>query len=308
MRVLVTGASGFIGSHICEALLKENYEVFALSRQNNIDRIKQLVSNKSLCLLRGGLNSIPVISTVLEKNKIEAVIHLAAAPSHGSREMVANLNNFKVNAKGTFNVVHSCCLAEVPKIIYASAMGVYGLPLYLPVDEDHPKNPVDFHGLTKLEGENYCQYYAEHYDLKVIVLRYSGVYGPGKYKGAVYNFIKNVLNNQPPQISGEGNQTKDLVYVGDVVEATLKALKIDIKGPFTALNIGSGRETSINELLKKIIEIKRANINVQYSNKRSDNRFVLDITKAENILGYRPRSLDSALKEYIKQYEISEID
>lgn len=301
MRVLVTGAGGFIGSHLCRALLEENHEVFALSRSEKNERIVSLLSQRRFHLVHGDLRTLPTLQEIMKTNRIDTVIHLAATPSHGSKEEHLNFAHFETNARGTLNVVHSCLLTGVSKIIYASGMGVYGQPQYLPVDENHPKKPIDFISLTKLQAENYCEFYAEHYNIHTVVLRYAGVYGFGKTKGAVYNFTKQVLNGELPQISSDGNQTKDLVYVGDVVNATLKALDIADDTAFDVFNVGSGRETSINELLSTIIEIIGADIDFRYTPKKSNDRFVLDITKAQKVLGYHPKSLNASLSEYIQQ-------
>ena len=231
---------------------------------------------------------------------MDAVIHLAATPSHGPKEANYNLAHFENNTMGTLNVVHSCLLTEVFKVIYASAMGVYGKPEYLPVDENHPKKPLNFFNLTKLQGESYCKFYAQNYGLHAVVLRYAGVYGLGKSKGAIYNFIQAAWRGQPFEISSDGNQTRDFVYVGDVVKATVRALDTINEVTFDVINIGSGRETSLNELGTEVIGITGANIDFEYVPGDSDDRFVLDIAKAQRVLGYQPHSLEDGLAELVQ--------
>lgn len=298
MNILVTGATGFIGSHLCWALLQQGHEIFALSHSGKTERIAPLLSDKRLHLLSGDISSLPTMQEIMKAGKIDAVAHLAATPSHGSKEASQNLTDFESNTRGTLNVVHSCLLAQVPIVVYASAMGVYGTPKYLPVDEDHPKNPIEFISLSKLQGESYCEFYARNYGLHALVLRYAGVYGPGKVKGAVYNFTEMALRDQPLPVSSGGNQTRDLVYVGDVVSATVKALEAAGEVTFDVFNIGSGRETSVNELAAKVIRATGAHIDFRYAPASPEDRFVLDITKAQRVLNYQPRPLDDTLAEF----------
>lgn len=303
MRVLVTGAGGFIGSHLCRALLEENHEVFALSRSEKNECIVSRLSQRHFHMVNGDICSLSTMQEIMKANKIDTVIHLAAYVTYRSEQSNHNLVHFENNLRGTLNVLHSCLLTKVLRIIYASTESVYGTPEYLPVDENHPKKPIDFYSLTKLQGENYCQFYAQNYNLNAVALRYAGVYGSGKNRGAVYNFTQRVLNGKLPQISGDGNQTRDFVYVGEVVNATMKALNIVDKIKFDVFNVGSGRETSVNELLSKIIEITGVNIDFRYIPKNSNDRFVLDITKAQNVLDYHPRPFDNALEDFIKYFK-----
>jgi UDP-glucose 4-epimerase len=184
-------------------------------------------------------------------------------------------------------------------MIFASSQGVYGIPESLPVKESHSRNPSDFYSLTKLQGEILCEYYARNYDFHTIVLRFAGIYGMGKNKGAIYNFTTEVLNGKSPQIFSDGNQTRDFVYIEDVVNATINALNITDEIAFDVFNVGSGRETSINELLGMIIKIADRDIDFKYAPEKSTDRFVLDITKAKKHLYYHPHSLDSGLEEFI---------
>lgn len=300
MKILVTGGSGFIGSHLCRSLLGEEHEVFALSRNPKKENIASSSERRNFHAVACDVQDLPKLQEIMELNKMDAVIHLAAYATDGSREPSHNLACFNTNVKGTLNVLHACFLSEVPKMIYASAMGVYGKPKHLPVVESHPRNPLDFHSMTKLNGENYCNFYAQNYNLHTVVLRYAGVYGTGKNKGAVYNFTKHVLKGETPQITAVGNPTKDFVYVEDVVSATMNALNIADEITFDTFNVGSGRETSVKELLGKIINITGEDIDFEYTPEQSTDRFVLDITKAYKVLDYRPRSFDGSLAEFIQ--------
>jgi UDP-glucose 4-epimerase len=300
MRILVTGGSGFIGSHLCRPLLEKDHEVFVLSRSGKNERIASLLKLRNFHVMTGDIQDLPKLQEIMGLNKMDAVIHLAAYLTDGSTESSHKLACFNTNVKGTLNVLHACHLMEVPKIIYASSMGVYGKPEHLPVEESHPKIPLDFYSLSKLYGEIYCDFYARNYNLHAIALRYAGVYGTGKNKGAVYNFTKQVLSGETPQITSIGNPTRDFVYVKDVVNATMNALNIADEITFDTFNVGSGRETSVKELLGKIINITGEDIDFNYVPEPSAERFVLDITKAYKVLDYRPRSFDGSLAEFIQ--------
>jgi UDP-glucose 4-epimerase len=299
MRVLVTGATGFVGSHVCQALLAENHEVLALSHSRGNDLIAPLLNQGSFHLLNGDIRSLPNTQNIMEANKVDAVIHLAARKVYPSTlDMYPEY--VEANAKGTINVIHSALLAKVPRVIFSSTKDVYGVPKYLPVDEDHPVKPLAFYDLTKSHAEQCCEYYAQHYDISVIVLRFACLYGIGRKRGVTYNFIQAALKGQPFPISSDGNQTRDFVYVGDVASATVKALGVSGETKFDVFNIGTGRETSVNELAAKINDITAANIDFQYVPKDSDERFVFDIGKAQRVLGYQPRPLDDTLNEFVQ--------
>ncbi len=300
MRVMVTGGSGFVGSHLCRSLLEKEHEVFALSLSGKNDRIVSLLNHKDFHFLRIDIRDISSLQKIMKINKIDAVIHLAGHVANGTGDPGHNLRCFEINVTGSFNVLQSCLLSGVPRIIFASSKGVYGKPESFPVEESHSRYPSDFYSLTKLQGEILCEYYARNYDLDTIILRYAGIYGIGKNKGAIYNFTKEVLNGKSPRIFSDGNQTRDFVYIEDAVNATINALNIADEIEFDVFNVGSGKETSINELLGKIIEMAGMDIDFKYVPEESTDRFVLDITKAKKYLYYNPRSLDSGLEEFIR--------
>ena len=299
MNILVTGATGFIGSHLCRALLEEDHEVFGLSRSREDGRLASLTSHDCFHVVSGDVRSLPAIQSIIEQNNVDAVIHLAAYATYGITEADQNPAYLENNVAGTLSILQASLLSKCSRVIYSSTRDVYGVPRYLPLDESHPTKPLNFYGLTKLQGESYCDFYARNYGLHCMVLRYAGVYGPGKNKGAICNFIRAALENQPLKISSDANQTRDFVYVKDVVSATVKALDIVSEVGFDTLNIGSGRETSLNELAAKIIGLTGASIDFACAPGDSDDRFVLDITRAQRVLGYKPRSIDDALSEFI---------
>jgi len=300
MNILVTGATGFIGSHLCKELVRRGYQLFALSRSGRTDNIKSLLSKKEFNLLIGDIRDSDTIRNIVKDNHIKVIFHLAAQLPNGN-----NLDNphlcFDSNARGTLNILNAAYQSGVDKFIYASTMSVYAEPPeYLPVDESHRTQPITIYGATKLAGELYCNIYSKA--MNIIVLRYSGAFGQGERKSdAIPTFIDQALNNRPITIHGDGTQTSDFVYIDDVVQGTILAWESDKPGVY---NIGSGQETSVRELAHRIIDITNSKSEVVLTDRDTDRpfRFFLDIAKAQKALHYSPHSLDQGLCTYIKEF------
>ena len=292
--ILVTGGAGFIGSHIADKLIENNYDVIILDNlttgnKNNINPKAEFVN--------ADIRDKDLDEKINFKD-VEVVIHQAAQIN--VRYSVENpVNDANINILGTINILEFMEKYDINKIIFASSVGIYGEPNYLPVDENHPINPLSPYGLSKYVGEEYIKLYNRLYGIEYAILRYSNVYGerqdPRGEAGVISIFIDKMLKNQNPVIFGDGNQTRDFVYVGDVTRANLMALnwKNEI------VNIGTGKETSVNELfniIKNEIGFKGTAI---YDKPREGEiyRIYLDIKKAES-LGWEP---EVDLKDGIKK-------
>jgi len=295
--ILVTGATGFIGSHLCRELINQGYHVFGLSHSGNTRNIKPLLTRENLHLLQGDVRDIEGISRMVKDNHINAVLHLAARLP-AADDFINPLASFDINARGTLNLLHAARVNKVDKFIYSSSIDVYSEPPeYLPVDEKHPTQPRTNYGIAKLAGELYANLYAK--ELKVTILRYSIGYGQGgKATGAVNRFISQALRNEPLTVHGGGRQSNDFVCVGDEVQANLLALKQDRPGTY---NIGSGEETSVKELAQAAVQLTGSTSTTCFVDEASNRpfRFALDISRARQVLGYQPRSLRQGLAEYI---------
>jgi UDP-glucose 4-epimerase len=296
-KILITGAEGFIGSHLSAALIKKGYHVLDLVYGDHT-RPKG-IKNKNLKIIKGDVTNFKLILEIFKKYKPETVFHMAAVlPLAGEEDPFLY---FDVNTKGTLNILEACRKADVRNIIYSSSMSVYGKDIrYLPVDERHPVNPNTFYGLTKWQGEEFGRIYASNYKLNIINLRYSGVYGPDKGRGAVVRFMKNAFSGKPLKILE--NTSWDIVYVDDVVRANISALEKIDKLRFETINIGSGEETNIENLAKKIKEITKSASLIKINKSLPKSRFFYDISKAKKLLDFRPLSIRQGLLAYANNF------
>jgi len=296
-KVLVTGANGFIGSHLCEILLKKRYIVIGLvyGDKKNIEHLKK---NKNFQMVRGNITNFLQIFRILKREKPQAVFHTAALlPSNKKNENP--LLFFEVNTKGTLHLLEACHRSNVKDIVFSSSMSIYGRDIqHLPVDERHPANPADFYGLSKLQAEEIGKLYAQKYNLNIIILRYAGVYGPKREEGVVATFVKNAFKNKTLEILSDTSW--DIIHVEDVVRANIKALEKVGKLKSEIINIGSGKETHIKNLAKKIIKITGSKSKIKIKKTLPRFRFFFDIRKAKKLLDFKPLSLQKRLSQYIK--------
>jgi UDP-glucose 4-epimerase len=302
MRTLVTGGAGFIGSHICERLLKAGNEVLCL---DNFDpyydpavkhrNIAPFLADTNFTLVEGDIREPVLLKQVLDG--VDYVFHEAAQA--GVRVSVEDpMKPHTVNATGTLNLLEAARDSGVKKIINASSSSVYGKVEYLPFDENHPKQPVSPYGITKLMAEEYCRVFQELYGLPTISLRYFTVYGPRMRPDlAISIFTKHALNNEPLTIFGDGGKTRDFTYVDDIVNANFLAMETG-KGVY---NIGGGHCVSIQALSETIIRITRSLSEIRYADemKGDAEHTFADTEKAKSDLGWIPKiSLEDGLRRY----------
>lgn len=299
MRCLVTGGAGFIGSHIVEELVKLGNDVvifdnLSVGNKENIP--------KGCDFVEGDIRNKWELLRAMENVKV--VFHNAAFVSiRGSFEKIdAVIEN---NLLGTLNVLE--CMAEqnAEKMVMASSMDVYGKPEKLPVDEDHPLKTKSPYGLSKIFGEKLCQKFERDYGITYVVLRYFNTYGtrqtPSPYVGVATTFINQALRKKPLTIYGDGNQTRDYVWVKDVANANILAMESEISGIY---NIGSGNEYSVNQIADMIIEqVGGKKIYLEKPEGEID-RMGANISKASKILGYEPKGkLPEILPKLIEWWE-----
>ncbi|MBA2852739.1 UDP-glucose 4-epimerase [Methanococcus maripaludis] len=291
MKILATGGAGFIGSHIVDILIENGHDVSIL---DNLSTGNEKNLNSKAKFIKGD-----ILDKNLDLTGFECVIH-EAAQINVRTSVEDPVFDANINVLGTINILEKIKEYGVKKIIFSSSGGaVYGEPEYLPVGEKHSVKPLSPYGLSKFCAEEYIKLYNRLYGIEYCILRYSNVYGkrqdPLGEAGVISIFIDKMKKGETPIIYGDGNQTRDFVNVKDVAKANLMALdwKNDI------VNIGSGKETSVNELFKIISSETGFNKDPIYENERDGEvyRIYIDYSKAKR-LGWIPEvELENGIKE-----------
>jgi len=305
-KVLVTGGAGFIGSHLVDKLLKmkntvivyDNFDDFYAGKEMNI---QSNVKNTKFRLVKKDILNYKALASAMKG--VDMVFHEAA--QCGVRYSIRNpWKAHEVNVTGTLNVLMAAKQLGVTKVVFASSSGIFGLPHYMPMDEQHPTNPNSPYGASKLAAEKYCLAFHEVYGTNVVSLRYFSVYGPrGRPDQVIYAFMSAIAGNESPAIYGDGTQTRDFTFVSDVVDATILAAECgDVAGKI--YNIGFGNEISVNEIFGKVVEKlgKSGEIQPIYKEtyKGEFPRTLADNTKALHDLGWMPKvELDRGLDIFV---------
>jgi len=300
LRVLVTGGAGFIGSYLVKELVRRGHFVRVLDNFST-GSIENLIDvARDVEVVRGDVRNYSVVAESVRG--VDIVIHLAALIDVAESMQKPDLY-FEVNVVGTHNVAKAC--RNIDTLIFASSSSVYGDPIKIPIPEDHPTQPRSVYAATKVAGEAIVQAFSSLYGYRPVILRIFNAYGPKQsraYSGVVIEFIRRVLRGEPPVIYGDGQQTRDFIYVTDVVEAITRAMTS--KKASGVINIGSGRSTTINELAKLVLKILgKENLKPVYAPPRPGDlkHSVADITKAKQLLGFEPRiCLEEGVKRVIQ--------
>jgi len=305
LKALVTGGAGFIGSHLVDRLMENDFEVTVLDNfsTGSLKNLSQHLGKANFHLIDGDIRSERDVKKALED--IDFVFHLAAIVSVELSIKNPILVN-EVNVCGTLNLLEESLNSGVKRFVYISSCAVYGNPTRLPIDEEHPTKPTSPYGASKLASENYCRIFHEIYGLQTVSLRLFNVYGSrqamGPYSGVITKFIDRLKHGKPPIIYGDGEQTRDFIFVDDVVDACLHAINCkNCVGE--SINVGSGVETSINELARTISSLfGMQKIKPIYTKPRIGEvrHSCADISKAEKLLGLKPKiSLEEGLRKLV---------
>lgn len=296
MKILITGSTGFIGKYLFRRLIDLNHNVFGISRAGG------KIDGRKIYSL--DLTDLDSLNNIFAKNRFDIVFHLAALIPKGS-ESIDLRKYFKINVLGVNNLLTISEKHKVKKFIYSSSGSVYSRKVtVMPAREDH-SSPENIYGVTKLAGENLCEISRINNKVKTICLRYSSVFGYGQEPSSVLpHFIKKAMDGEQIVIFGSGARTQDFIYIKDVVEANMKAAFSKAVGIY---NIGSGRKTSVIALaktIKKVFSENGSGIVFNGIENEDKSRFVLDITKAKNELGFLPEyTLELGLKDLKMIYE-----
>jgi len=301
MKVLVTGGAGFIGSHVVDALVRQGYQVVVV---DNLSTGRPENINPAATFYQADISNSE-LEEIFEKERPELINH-QAAQTVIQKSMEDPVFDAKQNILGSLNLVLQCLRFGVKKIIYASSVGVYGEPKYLPLDENHPVNPISYYGISKHTAEHYLHLAHLQHMLSYVVLRYSNVYGPRQSPegeaGVVAIFTRQMLHGERPTIFGKGDKTRDYVHVSDVVTANLLAMEGDGNGVY---NLGTGVETSDQEMFNLLAELTGYQGKPHYAPVREGEiyKIYLDSSKAQKELGWQPRFLlREGLRETVNYY------
>jgi len=290
MRILVTGGAGFIGSHTVDALIAAGgHQVSIL---DDLSAGKRGQVNPQASFTQADLRDAAAVKGVIARERPEAIVHLAAQMD--VRRSVADPPfDAQVNLVGFLNLMEAAREQGLKRVIFASTGGaIYGEQEVFPCDEDHPRRPVSPYGVAKFATEAYLFFYKVQYGIDYVALRYANVYGPRQdphgEAGVVAIFCGRILEGQPCTIYGDGGQTRDYVYVGDVVRANLAAIQSAVSGAF---NIGTGVETDVNQLYRALADAAGSKTAPKHGPARAgeQRRSVITAARAVRELAWTPQ-------------------
>lgn len=301
---MVTGGAGFIGSHLVEYWSKQNADVFVLDNLRSGFE-KNLNGFENVTFVKGSITDKDLVFSVLEN--ADYVHHLAAMIS--VPESVENpFECVAINVNGLLNVLEACEKHKIKKIVHSSSAAVYGDNPVSPKTISMKPEPKSPYGITKLDGEYYLQSYLENFGLQTLSLRYFNVFGPrqdpkSQYAAAIPIFVNNALLNKEIIIYGDGEQTRDFIFVKDVVAANvLAATSANVNGTF---NVACGSAISINQLVKLVLELTNSKSKIRYEKERTGDikHSLASIEETKQQLGFQPKhDLMEGLKETINYF------
>ncbi len=306
MRYLITGGAGFIGSNIAHALVKNGDRVrildnFSTGKLSNLAGIESNIE-----IIDGDIRDLNAVNKAA--NGVEYVLHLAALASVPLSIKDPGTSH-EVNVTGTLNVLQAGRLAKVRKVVFSSSSAVYGDSTELPIREEAERHPLSPYAVGKLNGENYARTFWETYKLPTVSLRYFNVYGPnqnpdGDYAAVIPKFIQFLLCNQSPVVFGDGEQSRDFVYIDDTVTANILAATNEemVGGEY---NVASGNRFTLNQLLEELSKITGTEIDADYVDTRGGDilHSYADISKLK-ALGFEPKvGFRQGLEQTVKHFK-----
>ena len=299
MNIIVTGGAGFIGSNVADAFIEKGHRVIII---DNLSSGKKINVNEKAEFYEMGIGD-PKVEEIFSSNKIDILCHHAAQID--VRKSVADpVFDASVNIIDAIKLLQLCVKYKVPKVIFSSTGGaIYGEPEKNPADENTPALPLAPYGTSKLCFEKYLQFYKNLYGLEYSILRYANIFGPRQdphgEAGVVAIFSGLLLDGKSPKIFGNGEQTRDYLFVGDVVRANLMCLE---GGDGIIVNLGTGVETSVNDLFNAMAKITGSKVKPIFEPERPGEvqRICLDAQKAKKLLGWEPKvTLEEGLEKTI---------
>ncbi len=297
-KYLVTGGAGFIGSNLVDELIRLGHKVVVL---DNLSTGKRSYLNSKAAFIKGDITKLEKIRPVFKN--IDGVFHLAALP-RVPLSIEKPIKTHDVNVNGTLNVLIAARDAGVKRVVYSASSSAYGETKTLPQREELKPDPMHPYGLQKYIGEEYCRVFSLVYGMETVSLRYFNVYGPrmadtGAYLSVIKTFLQQKMAGEPLTIFGDGAKTRDFTHVRDVVRANILAMQSKKTREGEVINIGSGKNYSINQIANFIGGSKWPK---RYLAPRIEAWHSLaDISKAKKLLGWTPKEkLEEAIKELLK--------
>ncbi|MCR6108164.1 SDR family NAD(P)-dependent oxidoreductase [Salipaludibacillus agaradhaerens] len=307
--VLITGGAGFIGSHVTDALVENGQEIVVLDNLST-GSTENINSSSSVTFIEGDVRDEALVESIFrKKTDISGVIHLAAQSKVGP-SLDNPLEDLMINVKGTVTVLEAARRHDIKTFVYASSAAVYGHVESLPISEEARVKPLSPYGASKLAAEQYVQTFGALYDMNVSALRFANVYGPRQSAdteaGVITIFIEKLLSGRTPYIQGDGEQTRDFVYVDDVVNAVitpfLNSKEMKVNGVF---NVSSQSQTPINQLLEVLCKEVGNTFNPDYGPVRAGDikHSYLSHDKLTKVSNWRPQTpLKEGLKRTVQYY------
>ncbi|WP_337862416.1 SDR family NAD(P)-dependent oxidoreductase [Nitrososphaera sp.] len=307
-KIIVTGGSGFIGSHLVKKLKQDGYQIAVIDRAARGGSAgRPLVQDDGVSYYRADIRDAAAINAIFAQEKPDSCVHLAALISV-AESVKDPASTLDVNVNGTANVLDACSAHGVANYVFASTGAVYGEPKQFPIKEEHPLDPLSPYGASKVAGEMLAAAYRNCKKIEnAISLRFFNVYGVGQspaYAGVITRFAERLSQGLPPLINGDGMQTRDFVHVDDIAKGITLALKAaGDRGLSGTFNLATGHSITINELARQMIKVFGVDVTPVYrEEQKGDVRYAqVDISQAQGKLGYLPAGkLEEALAEMFR--------
>jgi len=300
MKILVTGAAGFIGSHLCAAMVG-NHQIIGLDNLCDFydpeikkENILNLVNNQYFRFIKADIRDQETLQRIFSENKIDMVIHLAAMA--GVRPSLENPYLYEeVNIRGTINLLELCAEYKIKKFIFASSSSVYGNNRKIPFSEDDEVNlPISPYAYTKKAGELICHTYNYLYDISMVCLRFFTVYGPRQRPDlAIHKFAKLILSGQKLPVYGDGSSERDYTYIDDIINGVSLAVDFCKQNKcYEIFNLGESKTISLNKMIATLEEYLAIKAKREYLPLQPGDMFKTsaDLSKSQKILKYNPQT------------------
>jgi UDP-glucuronate 4-epimerase len=311
MKILITGGAGFIGSHLCERLIRNN-SITCIDNFNDFydpaikkNNIAKLQENKDFKHINADICDLDGMLEIFGSNSFDLVIHLAAMA--GVRPSILNpLVYEKVNMQGTINLLEACKNNNINKLIFASSSSVYGGNEKVPFSEtDRVDHPVSPYAATKKAGELICHTYHDLYGISIFCFRFFTVYGPRQRpEMAIHKFTRKILGGETIEVYGDGTSSRDYTYIGDIINGIENSLEV-LDG-YQVFNLGNSSSVKIIDLIRKLEEASGEKADIKFTDSQPGDVFrtFADIEKAKKMLKYKPETnIDKGLEVFIKWYK-----